>query len=186
MLIVLGHRSRHTTIVYQDKMYLFGGQINSVENTNKLMAFDFTKQEWSEIAPQKQEPLPLIDSHCALLWEQEGGKASMIVVGGFLGGKEGGYSNAVYEYSITDNQWRTLFKNKEVDTSTTKELTLPPGRMGLGAAIHRNNLYIFGGNEGNTKFGDLWKFDLIEKKWVLIKPEGKVNPQVGFLSIKLI
>jgi len=103
----------------------------------------------------------------------------MIIVGGFLGGKDGGYSNAVYEYNFEENKMHTLFKNHEVDVTGDETPSIPPGRMGLGAAIYQNTLYIFGGNEGNTKMNDLWKFDLNEKKWSFVKPEGKVVPEVS-------
>jgi len=107
----------------------------------------------------------------------------MILVGGFLSGKDGGYSNAVYEYDFTENRMTTLFKNQEVDITGNESLSVPPGRTGLGAAIYQNTLYIFGGNEGNTKLNDLWKFDLNEKKWSLIKPEGQTFPEVSLFML---
>jgi len=171
-----GARCRHTTLVYKDKMYLFGGQVNAVENTNKLYTFTFESGEWAIVEPNKQDIVPSVDSHCALLWDQGEEKKSMIVVGGFLAGKEGGYSNAVYEYDFEQNRWTTLFKNQEVDI-TKENPTIPPGRTGLGAAIYKDSVYIFGGNEGNTKLNDLWKFDLKEKKWSPVKTENQTLPE---------
>lgn len=105
--------------------------------------------------PKTKNLVPPIDSHSALLWDHGDDK----IVGGFSGGKDSGYSNAISEYDINENQWRVLFKNKEVDNSENSNPTIPQGRMSLGAAIHKDNLYIFGGNEGNAKLNDLWKFD---------------------------
>jgi len=159
-------------------MYLFGGQSKTVENTDKLMVFDFNTQRWDEINPVQKDPVPRIDSHEALLWNKGHGKASMIVVGGLIGGKDGGYSNAVYEYDLINNEWSALFKLQEVSNEDNPNPVLPQGRMGLGAAIHQDILYVFGGNEGNTKLNDLWKFDLNAKQWSLVKSTGYISPEV--------
>ncbi len=161
-------------------MYIYGGQVNAVENTDKFMAFDFNTQEWSNVEPTKQDPTPTLDSHSATLWNKSDGKVSMVIVGGFMGGKHGGYSNAVYEYSFDDNEWRALFKKQDLEEEVTNPV-IPQGRMGQGAAIKGDSLYMFGGNEGNNKLNDLWRFDLNEKKWTQIKPEGKTVPEVTFI-----
>ena len=181
MIFDIGPRCRHTAVSYKDKMYLYGGQINSVENTNKLIAFDFTTNEWTNIEPKSQGPTPALDSHCAMIWNKGNDKASMVVVGGFLGGKDGGYSNAVFEYDFAENQWNTLFKNVPVDSSAETEPKIPQGRTSLGAAIYKDYLYIFGGNEGNTKLNDLWQFDLNGRKWSIVKPATEIAPEVRIL-----
>ena len=165
-------------------MYLYGGQSKTINNTDQLMTFDFNTQQWENIIPIQKDPMPRIDSHQALLWNKSDGKSSMIVVGGFLGGNNGGYSNAVYEYNLVDNEWKILSKNQEVNNEDNLNPIVPQGRMGLGAAIHNDILYIFGGNEGNTKLNDLWKFDLDEKNWGLIKSDGVIIPEVTYFKIE--
>lgn len=179
-LILPGPLCRHSTVIYKDKMYIYGGQVSSLRNTSQFMSYSFTTKEWSRVVPSNVESLPPIDSHVATLWEKDGQNASMIVVGGFIGGRLGQYSNAVYEYSFTDNQWTVLSKNKHIEAGSPQNSSYPQGRMSLGATVNKNDLYIFGGNEGNTKFSDLWKFGLLAKKWTQVKVEGTTIPEVKF------
>jgi len=152
------------------------------------MAYDFTTKSWADVQPTNPELSVPLDSHCALIWEKDAENTSMIVVGGFIGGNVGDYSNAVLEYNLEQNTWTTLFKNKIIETEkASQKLGVPQGRVGMGACINQNNLYIFGGNEGNTKFNDLWKFDLINKTWSFIKPTGTLIPEViNFILIQPI
>lgn len=44
-----GPRHSHSMIAYKDKMYLFGGMNNFMNNTNLLHTFDFKTSTWSQI-----------------------------------------------------------------------------------------------------------------------------------------
>jgi len=173
-----GPLCRHSAVVYKDNMFVYGGQVASLKNTNQFIAYDFLTQTWSEIQPTNPEFSVPLDSHSAILWQKDAENASMIVVGGFIGGNVGDYSNAVLEYNFEQNTWNTLFKNKLIESEKqSQKLGVPQARVGMGACINQNNLYIFAGNEGNTKFNDLWKFDLINKTWSCIKPTGNLIPE---------
>ena len=149
------------------------------------MSYNFTTKEWNNVKPTNVEQILPIDSHVAMIWKKEDGSESMVVVGGFIGGEIGEYSNAVFEYKIEDNTWHTLFHNRVIESDESKKKGIPQGRMSMGAAICKNALYMFGGNEGNTKFNDLWKFDLYEKKWSEVKVEGSFCPEVSFYFLIL-
>lgn len=49
-------------------------------------------------------------------------------------------------------------------TPTTHES--PSKRAGAGVAIMKDKLYVFGGSNVETKFNDLWEFDLKELRWL--------------------
>jgi Kelch motif. len=166
-------------------MYIYGGQINSCENTNQFISYDFEKNEWALVRPKMEGDLLPIDSHTANIWEKEENKKTMIVFGGFIGGTIGDYSNAVYEYDFEQNEWKTLFENKPVDAIEITKTTVPQGRMSHAAAISNNCLYIFGGFDGNTRLNDTWSFDLVEKKWQRLGLEGFV-PEVRLQLCSLI
>jgi hypothetical protein len=78
-------------------MYLFGGKINTQENSNQIFQFDFNNSKWSEIKPTFQKP-PQIDSHSCDIYTRSKDEDYMIIFGGFIGGKKGLCSNTVYQY----------------------------------------------------------------------------------------
>ena len=109
----------------------------------------------------------------------------MVIFGGFMGGRtEGGYSNAIYEYDFAKNQWNILFKNTEIEMEESEKKGIPQGRMSHASAIYKDALYTFGGFCGESKLNDLWKFDLLNKKWekldpTVLKPEVKSCSEGG-------
>lgn len=46
-------------------------------------------------------------------------------------------------------------------------------------AIYKNFVYIFGGTNGKTKLRDMWKFDLIQRKWFEIPLISTSSPDVN-------
>lgn len=172
-----GPRARHTAVVYQDKMYLFGGQKNCEENCSTMHAFDFSRSTWELVEYTGTVEPSELDSQTANLWEvpsEEGDpKVYMIVFGGFIGGKIGDYTNQVMKYDFQEKSWEVLFANQP-----DAHPSYPYKRMGHGAAIIKDSLYIFGGTDSDLRFGDLWTFDLVNKAWKQIVVEG-LAPEVN-------
>ncbi|RKP33878.1 hypothetical protein BJ085DRAFT_39687 [Dimargaris cristalligena] len=52
----------------------------------------------------------------------------------------------------------------------------PPKRAFHSSCIYDNKLYIFGGCDSERFFNDLWVFDLVEKTWSILKPQGEIPP----------
>lgn len=172
-----GPRARHTAIVHDDKMYLYGGLKNSTENTSEFWAFDFKEQTWSPVESVPDSALPpSLDSHSADLWIPEENNAMMIVFGGFIGGERGELSNHVLSFNFASQRWETLWENQASQKEEQTPL-FPAQRMCHGSCIHDNKLYIFGGADEDSKFGDLWCFDLNAKTWQLLSAEGE-SPEV--------
>jgi N-acetylneuraminic acid mutarotase len=49
-----------------------------------------------------------------------------------------------------------------------------PARCGLAAATDSQNIYAFGGKNEDTRFNDLWKFNLKNYKYERMEDDGNV------------
>ena len=170
---LLGNLCRHTGVVYNDRAYVFGGQKHATENSSELWFFDLLATRWNLIDNKKGSLAPpSVDSHTCSLLIEEDGSAALVVFGGFLG-HVGEYTNKVLRFDLTLEKWSILFDNPD------QILDAPFPRGGHGSAIQNQNLYIFGGTDGDLKYNDLWKFDISKKVWNEIKIEN--CPDVIFL-----
>lgn len=79
-----GCLAHHSSVVFGDKMYLFGGSNLETEN-KKFYTLDINSLRWEVVKPKAgNEVLSLSrDEHTTVVYENEG---SMIVFGGFLQG----------------------------------------------------------------------------------------------------
>ena len=65
-LIILGPRCRHTSIVIDDKMYIYGGETVSTKNCNRMNVYNFTNNSWEELLLKEDgtnKSSPYLDSH---------------------------------------------------------------------------------------------------------------------------
>ncbi|XP_065052421.1 kelch domain-containing protein 3-like [Rhopilema esculentum] len=74
------------------------------------------------------------------------------------------YDNAVYEFDTEKLKWTVLSVSGNV----------PHGRRSHSAIAYNDNIYIFGGYNGqlNKHFADLWKFNPVNKQWTEVKTKG--------------
>lgn len=174
-----GKLHRHTAVAYNNKMYIYGGKINAFENTKNLWAFSFASNRWELIKSRRvsdDQFFPLeIDSHNAILYKDE-----MIVFGGYLG-QISKYSNLVYSYDFQTNIWKLYY----MPTPNEKKNEKPKRRANAGAVIFNDELFIYGGTNGKSKFNDLWKFDLKTLKWSQMSKmeEFKPEPRSGHIFV---
>lgn len=164
------------TVLDGDKWYLFGGTTKATFNNANLWCFNFSKSEWSLVKPITGVVPPPLDSHSACLYKDPQGKSYIVVFGGFVGSTYGEYWNQIMMFDIENKKWILPFSKEEgiqfVDPNG------PSPRCGHSATIHNNNLYVFGGTNGELRFNDIWVYDLVNKSWKQIKP--KENPPVIF------
>jgi len=152
---------RHSAITYQDAMYIYGGQQNSTENTDKLYKFDYNTEEFQLVQPTSTPNPPPLDSYTLDLWKKDDKNSTMIMIGGFIGGKMGQYTQAVWEFNFSTSSWSELYAHN----LTVNDKTHPCGRMGHALAIINSTAYVFGGTDSDARFNDMWEFDLVQKKW---------------------
>jgi hypothetical protein len=153
-----GGVSRHSSIVYKDKMYIFGGS-NGYEEYNKTLILDLKTLRWSELKSENNLP-PTLDSHTGNLYEN-GSQAFMIVFAGYTRGER---TNSLYSLDLN------LLKWTEIQTSGER----PEVRSSHSACINNDFLFIFGGiSDESEKLNDFWNFDLKLKFWTRIHGKGE-------------
>lgn len=114
-------------------------------------------------APAQEPVLPsALDNFAACICHN-----TWIIFGGFFGGSIGLHSNYVFIYDFDTNHW----------AKHANEVA-PTPRDGSDMACYKGRLFIFGGNNGQERFNDLWSFNLDKLKWDYIKLQGTVLPKV--------
>lgn len=79
-----GPLAHHTSVVFGDKMYLFGGSNLETEN-KRFFTLDLNMLKWDTVKPRSGAEFGLSrDEHTACIYDNEG---SMLVFGGFLQGQ---------------------------------------------------------------------------------------------------
>lgn len=132
-------RHSHSGAVYDDKLWVIGGFFNKAKNDAWYSADGTT---WVEITKNETESVKFTmrDSHASVVFD-DGFGDKLFVIGGF----SSGYKNDVW-CSVTGAQW----------TCITGETSFSP-RVGHGAAVFKNNIYLIGGYDGAGYKNDVWR-----------------------------
>ena len=154
-----GPLCRHSAIVKDDSMYVFGGT-NGSQDFNRTLVFNLKTLSCRVINAENKSCPPTLDSHTANLYE-DGTAAWMVVFGGFTVGER---SSNVYTLNLTSEKWKLAQTSKG-----------PEGRSNHSSILYKDHLYIFGGtNEEGEKLSDLWKLDLRTYHWDEVKGLGDI------------
>lgn len=150
--------ANHTSVVYKDKMYMFGGSSGMCENED-FYSFDLNQNAWTKInaKPKNSDESHICnsrDEHSAVILHDQ-----MVVFGGF---SQGTRTNNIFKYHINTNEWEL------VKVSGRK---MPCERAGHSAVVRYDEqngdcMYIFGGKDDeNNKLSDLWCFNFKSNQW---------------------
>lgn len=136
-------RYRTSSIVYMDKLYIYGGHDGS-KHLNDFYSFDFEKQQWSFLNQGELLPSPR-DSHVAVLY-----KDSMFIFGGSTGFLDFAHRNEFFEYDFNEQKWN------QVKVLGTLQ---PSNRFCHVGVIFNSSFYVFGGYDGTNRLNDFYKFN---------------------------
>eukprot|EP01111_Echinosteliopsis_oligospora_P016385 TRINITY_DN678_c0_g1_i1.p1 TRINITY_DN678_c0_g1~~TRINITY_DN678_c0_g1_i1.p1 ORF type:complete len:424 (-),score=55.85 TRINITY_DN678_c0_g1_i1:213-1484(-) len=143
----------HTSIMHDNKMYVFGGHITQPSSEyfhsvkKDTIVYDFESKKWLSLS---EEGCPQRTEHSAVTY-----KDSMYIYGGYSGA---GYENGVMEFNLKDHTWKTLETSGDI----------PSARSAHTAVIVENKMYIFGGWNGIHCMNDLYELDVLTGVWKLI------------------
>jgi len=139
-----GKRTSHAAVVYNNKMYVFGG-FSGEEYLNDLHEFNLENETWRNLSAQCKGDIPAPRSRfCAAVHGD-----SMYILGGW---NKVGYFNDFYKFDFARSVW-TKIANINFSIPTISQYSL---------AVDEKFLYIFGGFCGREKtcINKLYKYRL--------------------------
>ncbi len=115
---------------------------------------------WTELYPTGSLPSARYGQEMV----QDPTSGRVIMFGGFAGADGGAALKDTWAYDPTANIWTDLRPSG----------TLPSGRFACSIAYDpaSRRLIMFGGNDGTTRLGDTWAYDLAANTWTELKPSG--------------
>eukprot|EP01080_Neovahlkampfia_damariscottae_P008204 gene8204-32_t len=156
-------RCSHTSNVYKNKMYVFGGGGGTTRATeyylNDFWNFNFITEEWEEI--KQTNPPKVRDSHVSAIW-----KDSLIIHGGHC---EHSMFKDLHIFNFKKNQWKEVYFDEFLPS--------PGGRTRHGAVLHNDNFFVFGGYRHGVLLNDLFCCDLNLMEWKRIELKNNPSPR---------
>ncbi len=138
-------RSAMAVAIYNDKVYIFGGETSSgVTGTSTL--YQPSTDTWTNIA---NKPTPVADVAAAMI----GGK--IYIPGGRT--SSGQPTDVLEAYDPDPNRWETY-------------APLPEALSGYALASLEGKLYLFGGWDGKQSVASVYEYDPAQDRWQLRSP----------------
>jgi hypothetical protein len=144
--------SGQSSCLVGSKFFMFGGEDNRECANNNLYILDLDTLKWEKRLFIDSD-IPPVLGHSLSYFQLEN---SLVLFGGF---SKGVYKNSIYFFSLEKNQWSKI----ECDSP------LPKGRMNHNATLIQDDLVIYAGKNESYNFDDMWKFNLLTKKWSEVK-----------------
>lgn len=97
-------RAGHSTMIYGNKLYLFGGE-DSQGNTNDFFIFDLIKFEWSRINTLGNHPLQRSYHSASFIPANalfEGSYPKLVIFGGYT---DNGFENDLHFLDLVTMKW---------------------------------------------------------------------------------
>jgi N-acetylneuraminic acid mutarotase len=160
-------RSALTALVWEDKLYTFGGW-NGFSRTwyNDLHVFDFKTRHWRAIHPKGPVPTKRT-SHSAVIYNNK-----MYVFGGFSGEE---YLNDLFELDLQTETWTEITSLYKGD--------IPAARSRFCAAVHENCMYILGGWNKVGYFNDFYMYNFDTRVWSNVTNSNFTIPCISQYSL---
>ncbi|XP_014242265.1 uncharacterized protein LOC106662584 [Cimex lectularius] len=153
-------RSKHSVTLYGNHLYLIAGRNGNIP-LKDLWRYSLSDGIWEQLDPSGDKP-PNLQEHTAVAY-----KDSIYVFGG-----EVGFSACneapLWVYNVKNNNWRKVRGGKGA--------TVPKGRRGHSALVHRSTMVIYGGyRDLKGSCNELWVFHFETESWHLLS-NGRVSP----------
>lgn len=139
-------RLQHSCILHQDIIIVFGGEPDRQSQLNDLYYYEITNNTWREIKPKGMSIMPRVSASSTLFNDH------IYYFGGFDGKK---WRNDTFTFDIKQQQWNQLDINMNV-----KQQKVPDSRCRHSMVLYQNRLVIFGGNDYEKSFNDVYSLDL--------------------------
>ena len=151
----------HTGTLVGSEYFIIGGNNVFLRQSSFIYIYDLEENSLEKIKIEKNDDsICYFSMHTANYYDK---KSEIILFGGY---SNGNMLNNIFTYNIQTNE----FKVQKEDEDAIR----PDPRIGHGAFLINDNLYIFGGSlqDGNL-LNDLWKLDLNNYIWEKILENNK-------------
>ncbi|EDV26766.1 uncharacterized protein TRIADDRAFT_54002 [Trichoplax adhaerens] len=164
--------SRHgqTTVVYRNKLYLFGGQFSDQDEAS-FWIYNFEFNLWSPFEPDGSMIPSTRRNHTASIIN-----GAMYIFGGYIDFR--GSTNELWSYAFESDTWELVYPLDYKDSNS------PLGRYAHSTVVHDNALWIFGGLNDLNVTNDLWKWDILQQQWRRIKSKSGPPPLCKHSAVK--
>uniref|UniRef100_A0A915PXJ3 Uncharacterized protein n=1 Tax=Setaria digitata TaxID=48799 RepID=A0A915PXJ3_9BILA len=152
-------RTKHTAVVYNDMMIVYGGLASDLSLPRSVQAYHFKERKWCETEVKGEIPTGRqLHTACVI------GKKMYVF---------GGRSYAMHELQMDVLNFETGCWEKPTVTGD-----IPAGRENHCTWVYRDRMYIFGGyqRKDDLHLNTLYEFDPAESKWRRVIPFGFKNP----------
>eukprot|EP00918_Siedleckia_nematoides_P057974 GHVU01126404.1.p1 GENE.GHVU01126404.1~~GHVU01126404.1.p1 ORF type:complete len:302 (-),score=41.30 GHVU01126404.1:1339-2244(-) len=164
-------RCGHSMVSHDQKVVVFGGY-DGKKYLNDVAKFDPSAGKWTSFPISGAAPSGRY-CHGSTL----DGDNLYIIGGGNVDDK----LDDLWVLDLKQKKWNKL-------EPTNSSAPAPEPRQGLVATVYDNKLYIFGGfsKESHSAFNEVWFFDLENKSWNFVEPEGTVpNARHGHVGVRV-
>ncbi|XP_033330241.2 uncharacterized protein LOC117222581 isoform X3 [Megalopta genalis] len=153
-------RSKHSATLLAGHVYLLGGRNGNLP-LKDLWRYSLAESKWEELHPAGERP-PALQEHSAVAY-----KDCLYVFGGELG-FWAGTETPLWVYNVKTNMWRKV--------RAQRGCTVPRGRRGHTALVHRGQMLIYGGYQDlRGSSPELWAFHFETESWHLLS-SGESGP----------
>jgi N-acetylneuraminic acid mutarotase len=139
-------RSAHTTVIYNDEIYMFGGW-NGRDTNNDFYVYNITTGRWSKVEYSGDMPEQR-RSHSAAIVDHK-----MYIFGGFDG--DNNSLPYMHEFDCISKVWRSIKGKGDI----------PCSRSRCKMIYFNRKLVIMGGWDRVNHFRDWYEFDLKSEYW---------------------
>lgn len=179
-----------------DNLYLFGGSNRNGNFFSDLWKFNINSKQWilingdstldraSVYTGLNQRPGGRWSS---MSWFDKSGKLWLYGGNGFGSNNLKFILNDLWMFDLETNSWS--FAGAGTTAGESRSVyngnQWPGSRVNASAWIHNNDLWLFGGqgygqSGSSGRMNDLWKFDLLTKKWSFVSGDKFINARARF------
>ncbi|XP_016350258.1 attractin-like [Sinocyclocheilus anshuiensis] len=162
-------RYGHSLSLHEDKIYMYGGKIDSTGNvTSELWVFHTWNQSWVLLNPRAKEQYAVV-GHSAHTVQLHPDRSEPVILVIFGHCPLYGYISQVQQYNIVKNTWSVLETRG----------ALVQGGYGHSSVYdpQTRSIYIHGGYKAFSanKYGlagDLYRYDVDKRMWLILRDSG--------------
>lgn len=147
-------RTGHAVVVWNHCFYLMGGTDENARQ-NDIYRYDVQKRTWALVEPASGHAPSARSGSKAVICRD-----SIFFFGGYTK-KDGDYFNDLFEFNIPRAHWSRIDAENQ-----------PSVRTDHSCIMYEASLYIFGGFDARSRFQDLHQYNIDDREWVEIPPEG--------------